>query len=209
MVRKRLTRQESQSRTRERLLEAAARLLARRGFDKASVDEIAAAAGYTKGAFYANFGSKEDLLLALMERHAAAARAERTEVLRSTGDADAALARLKQHVLAHAHEWEWLITGLEFKLTAARTPKLRAGLAAMRRAVIAAATGDAPIAPMIDNPLLRDDPEAFGTLFEVVLEGLALLHTIDDGLSEARLDAALEFFVDRMLSPARPSRRRS
>ena len=57
--------------TRTRLLEAAARVYARRGFNGATLDEVAAEAGFTKGAVYGHFGSKENLLLALMEEHLA------------------------------------------------------------------------------------------------------------------------------------------
>jgi AcrR family transcriptional regulator len=63
----RLTRKESQARTRSRLLEAAGRVFARRGMERATVDEVASEAGYTKGAFYANFKSKEDLFLAMLD----------------------------------------------------------------------------------------------------------------------------------------------
>ncbi len=55
--------------TRGRLLEAAARVYARRGFNGATLEEVAAEAGFTKGAVYGHFGSKENLLLALMEEH--------------------------------------------------------------------------------------------------------------------------------------------
>ena len=57
--------------TRARLLEAAARVYARRGFSGATLDEVAAEAGFTKGAVYGHFGSKENLLLALMDEHLA------------------------------------------------------------------------------------------------------------------------------------------
>jgi AcrR family transcriptional regulator len=62
--------------TRARLLQAAARVYARRGFGGATLDEVAAEAGFTKGAVYAHFGSKENLLLALMEEHLARQVAE-------------------------------------------------------------------------------------------------------------------------------------
>jgi AcrR family transcriptional regulator len=52
---------------RERLLDAAAAVFAERGYRAASVDDIAAAAGVTKGAVYWNFEGKEDLFLALIE----------------------------------------------------------------------------------------------------------------------------------------------
>jgi AcrR family transcriptional regulator len=62
--------------TRERLLQAAARVYARRGFNVATLDEVAGEAGFTKGAVYGHFGSKENLLLALMEEHIARQLAE-------------------------------------------------------------------------------------------------------------------------------------
>src|SRR3954471_10460237 len=52
---------------REALLAAALEVFARRGYGQAGVDEIAAAAGYSKGALYWHFSSKEELLMALVE----------------------------------------------------------------------------------------------------------------------------------------------
>lgn len=62
-----LTRHEKQQQTRGALLQAAAKLFADRGLEGASIDEIAEAAGYTKGAFYANFSSKEELFVVMMD----------------------------------------------------------------------------------------------------------------------------------------------
>ena len=72
----RLTRVQQQAITRERLLAAAARVIDRHGFGGASVDLISAEAGYSKGAVYSNFESKEAVFLELlrlyMERDMAA-----------------------------------------------------------------------------------------------------------------------------------------
>jgi len=57
--------------TRQSLLEAAARVFAERGFHGATLDDVAALAGFTKGAVYSNFKSKDDLFLALLEHHLA------------------------------------------------------------------------------------------------------------------------------------------
>jgi AcrR family transcriptional regulator len=65
-------RQDRRGRTREALLNAAQRLWAERGIRGASLDDIAGAAGLTKGAVYSNFTGKTDLLLALLDRHTAA-----------------------------------------------------------------------------------------------------------------------------------------
>lgn len=62
--------------TRARLLEAAARVYAARGFAGATLDDVAEEAGLTKGAVYGHFGSKDNLLVALMEEWLAAEIAE-------------------------------------------------------------------------------------------------------------------------------------
>jgi AcrR family transcriptional regulator len=69
MPRARLTRQEQQARTRSRLLEAASKVFSCKGMQQSSVDEVAQEAGYTKGAFYANFKSKDELFLAILDEH--------------------------------------------------------------------------------------------------------------------------------------------
>lgn len=63
---KRLTRKEKQAQTRERLLDAAERIFQREGLATASVARITAEAGYTRGAFYSNFESKEQLFVELL-----------------------------------------------------------------------------------------------------------------------------------------------
>jgi len=65
-VKPRLTRSEAKARTRSALLSAAKSVFAREGYGGASLDQIAADAGYTKGAVYTHFDSKEDLFLALL-----------------------------------------------------------------------------------------------------------------------------------------------
>ena len=62
----RLTRAQQQAQTRERLLAAAERVLARHGYGGASIDLVTAEAGYSKGAIYSNFESKEAVFLELL-----------------------------------------------------------------------------------------------------------------------------------------------
>jgi AcrR family transcriptional regulator len=63
---KRLTRKEQQAETRGRLLDAGERVFLRRGLQGSSVEEIAAEAGFTRGAFYSNFKSKGELFVELL-----------------------------------------------------------------------------------------------------------------------------------------------
>src|SRR5262245_44436699 len=64
---RRLTRAEPRAETGARLLEAAAEVFAERGFHGASVEDISERAGYTRGAFYANFDDKDAVFLALVD----------------------------------------------------------------------------------------------------------------------------------------------
>ena len=82
----RLTRKEQQALTRTTLLRSAMTVLASKGLHRASIDDIAADAGFTKGAFYANFKSKEDLFLVLLDEHFAERLAAIEEVTAGDGD---------------------------------------------------------------------------------------------------------------------------
>jgi AcrR family transcriptional regulator len=63
---RRLTRKEKQAETRRRLIDAAEQVFLRRGLEGSSVEEIAAEAGYTRGAFYSNFKGKDELFVELL-----------------------------------------------------------------------------------------------------------------------------------------------
>jgi len=65
----RLSRKEKQAHTRSCLMKSAAKVFTRHGMDRASIDQVAEDAGYTKGAFYANFKNKEELFLAMLDEH--------------------------------------------------------------------------------------------------------------------------------------------
>src|SRR3954468_7996858 len=67
MPRKLMTRAERAARTRRLLMAAASKVCAKHGLERASVDEVAKEAGFTKGAFYSNFRSKEELFLAMLD----------------------------------------------------------------------------------------------------------------------------------------------
>jgi AcrR family transcriptional regulator len=70
-----IVRQRRKAETRSLLLDAGLRVVAERGIELASLDEVAQAAGFTKGAIYRQFPSKGAFLLALFEQYAAVARA--------------------------------------------------------------------------------------------------------------------------------------
>ncbi len=98
MPRGHFDRTERRAQTRARLLDAAAKVYARRGFAGATLDEVAAEAGFTKGAVYGHFGSKENLLIALGEEYTAAQIAEQMALF----DRDRAT---WERPLAGSHHW--------------------------------------------------------------------------------------------------------
>ncbi len=121
--------------TQRRLLKAAYRIFARDGFEAARIDDIATEAGYTRGAFYAHFASKEDLFFALVEDQSLQA----LEVVRAA-IAECATERermktLRDYYIGKLSDRRWAILILEFKLYALRHPGRRAKLAAAYRSV--------------------------------------------------------------------------
>jgi AcrR family transcriptional regulator len=121
---KRLTRAEQQAETRRTLLDAAARVLARRGYRGASVSEIAEEAGYSHGAVYSNFSSKEDLFLSLYEEHMAG---RSREITQATSAIDAPFperlrAAADDYLARVPNERETLLLHLEFAVHAIRNP---------------------------------------------------------------------------------------
>ncbi|WP_167458368.1 TetR/AcrR family transcriptional regulator [Mesorhizobium kowhaii] len=77
----RLTREQSQALTREKLLLSASEVVSRDGYSGATIERIAEEAGYSKGAFYSNFATKEEIFLQLLERHAGGDVVELTSLL--------------------------------------------------------------------------------------------------------------------------------
>jgi AcrR family transcriptional regulator len=131
-----MTRKESQERTREQLVAAAAKVFARRGYHRATVDEIASEAGFTIGALYSNFKTKEDLFLAIADRQAARRVAEISAVGdAATGDAEpgeAAAAQMRSFLEADP---DWPLLFYEFWSLSVRNPELGDELAERRDAI--------------------------------------------------------------------------
>jgi AcrR family transcriptional regulator len=197
----RMTRAESQAATRAALLDAGASVFIERGFAGASVERIAEAAGYTRGAFYSNFGSKEELFAELLQQRVYARYAEMAErqvptTLRAAGEQLAEiqadregrwLFRLWLELLAHSGrdgEFRKIAAGF-WKGNRSRTADL------LRRQYEAA--GEAPPAP----------PEHLATAMIAVDIGLALQHFVDE--REVPLDLYPDLY-ELLFEPLAPGR---
>jgi AcrR family transcriptional regulator len=193
------TRMERSEETRAALLRAASRTICELGMQGASIDRIAAEAGYTKGAFYAHFASKEDLFLVMLDQHFATELARLEAVLTGAGDPVEETRSAAEGFLDHiALDPEWRRLYQEFATHAARHDTFRAELAARHRALReriatlltrwAADLGLTPPVPpadvaamaffMADGFLLDQmiDPELdsalYGKMFEIFIHGL-------------------------------------
>jgi len=136
VTRKRLSREESRLQTRERLLEAAAEVFSREGFEAASVDEVAEEAGFSKGAVYSNFASKEELFLTLLDRHLEAELKNVTSRFTQSSRDEDAEAGLEERSFTTELEKNriWNVLSIEFLLYAMRHPSAQQQLAVRYRA---------------------------------------------------------------------------
>ena len=132
----RLTRAEKKAETRARLLESATAVFADKGMARGSIDDVAEHAGFTKGAFYANFASKEELFLALLDEHFADVleRVDRAisgddDLLDQAREGAASFMRF----IAADPDWERLF--FDFSAHAMRNEGFRAELVDRRRAL--------------------------------------------------------------------------
>ena len=122
----RITRKESQELTRQRLLEAARRQFARDGHSGTSVDRIAAEAGFSKGAFYSNFDSKEAILLEILAGHHADYIEDLRTAIDNASSAEELHAALCRWSEMRNHEPEWADLNIELLFQAKRDPRFRA-----------------------------------------------------------------------------------
>jgi AcrR family transcriptional regulator len=190
------TRKERQADTRISLLRSAARLFTKRGMEGTSVEEIAADAGYTKGAFYANFKSKEELFLTMLDEHFAAEIERMDRALAGSGDpgeeARHAAADFTQYVFADS---EWPTLYFQFAAQAARDEEFREELATRSRAMRAKMaeilrrwSADFTAEP----PLPLDDLAA---MIDFMASGFILERTVDPEIREEMFATMTGVFV--------------
>jgi AcrR family transcriptional regulator len=123
---------------RDRILDAASKVFAAEGFAGATIDAIGQAAGFTKGAVYSNFGSKDELFLALLDREFELRGEQIATALESGDDTTVAAQALSRSVLDSVHDHaDYYVLFVEYWLRAVRDPELRERLIARRRAAAA------------------------------------------------------------------------
>lgn len=121
--------------TRRQLIDAARRIFARDGFELARLEDIAAAAGKTRGAFYANFQDKEDVFFAIFEDYLSRDRKRiRLQLSESQSEYDR-IETLARHLCTVIKDRGRMLLALEFKLYAIRRPMKQKRLASLHAAM--------------------------------------------------------------------------
>ncbi|MEV5433263.1 TetR/AcrR family transcriptional regulator [Streptomyces sp. NPDC052701] len=108
--------------TRARLLQAAFSVFAAKGFGRVPIEEVCEAAGYSRGAFYSNFGSLDELFFALYRERADLIAEQVSRALAADGpepDVPAAVDRVTEVLLL---DRDWLLVKTDFLVHAARDP---------------------------------------------------------------------------------------
>lgn len=171
--------------TRARLIAAAFEVFAEKGFGHVRIEDVCAAAGYTRGAFYSQFETLEELFFLLYDEWAnrtADQVRKAMEGIDPTSDLEATVDRIVSTLLL---EREWLLIKMDFLLYAARTPGL-AQRWEVHRAQLRAAIEERLTAGGITPD------EKVGTLADIarfviaVYDGVSIQLLLDNDLTAAR-----------------------
>lgn len=198
--RQRKTREQAKAETREALIRAAGEVFSLRGFHGASLDEVADHAGYTKGAVYAHFNSKDDLYLAVLENHLRSDNASYWTVALESGAPVASIAEQIEESLPHMVQEtrSWAMLTLEFFLHALRNEEVR-----LRLAELISTAREEYIASLqrrqekLGHPMPLT-PEQLGDALMALENGMSLFALINPATLESRsYTAVLARLLDR------------
>jgi AcrR family transcriptional regulator len=190
--------------TRDLLLSAAEQVFARVGYEKALVEEIAEAAGFSKGALYAHFKSKEELFLALYETKTAGSLAKLLHSLDDASTREGKIDAFRSFYINLSKDKDWALIILEVKLFIRRHPEVRVRLHQI----------DENLGDSIEGVLIRlfgSSARAAGEALGGIFSALVLEADLEpDVLPERKMRAMLGTIFDVLLGlrdQATPSRK--
>ena len=204
MTRKRLSREDSREQTRQRLMDAAQKLIARKGLDAASVENIAAAAGYSRGAFYSNFKGKDDLFIELLRCDHVKATQELEALRTSDLPVDQIQARARDIYSHMFRDNESFMNWTEARMLAARDARFRVKLEALMN------EKRGQIAKFIQyfyervgvDPVISPEKMAMG--FMGLAEGVRLfMMSSPTEMTPSTAESLLSLFVESIMNAAR------
>ncbi|MFM0036443.1 TetR/AcrR family transcriptional regulator [Paraburkholderia strydomiana] len=200
MKRQRLTREQSKDQTRERLLDAAQAIFMKKGFVAASVEDIAAAAGYTRGAFYSNFSSKSELFLELLRRDHEAMQAGLQAIFASAASREEMEARVLRYYSSLHRENKCFLLWVEAKLLAVRDGRFRLRFNAfMHEKVEQLSAYIREFSARVGTPMLME-PEALAIGLMGLCDGVQFFYTVDpQNVPTEMAEAVLAGFFSRVV----------
>ena len=192
-ARKRLTRQESQARTRSLLLEVATTEFLAHGYTGTSLERIAELAGFSKGAVYGNFAGKEELCLAVLQNHFFAMLQKFVGEFAAGGDTiEDRLVVLEQWLETLLSDDDWQVLAVEFAVHARRNPKIMQQVAEQERMMRMAVTSllTQQIQQLGVQPILP--PEQLGIVLVSVVGGIAVQRLMDPTIPTSLISDAVK-----------------
>jgi AcrR family transcriptional regulator len=202
---RRLTRQESQQVTCTKLVDAAERVFVRAGFDAASVEQIAEAAGFSRGAFYSNFQSKDEIFLALLERKRIESENALNAIFREKPEAQARYRAARDWYAGQWRQRNWSVLKTEFNLRALRQRSLAKRLSALWRQEVEAYS--AFLSQYFSDAGLTPDasPRAITLALLAAAQGFGMLALLPSGaVAESTVAQSSTLTFDRLV-PAPPA----
>ncbi|REE19203.1 MULTISPECIES: TetR/AcrR family transcriptional regulator [unclassified Paraburkholderia] len=200
MKRQRLTREQSKDQTRERLLDAAQAIFMKKGFVAASVEDIAAAAGYTRGAFYSNFGSKSELFLELLRRDHEVMQAGLQAIFANAASREEMEERVLRYYSNLHRENKCFLLWAEAKLLAVRDGRFRIRFNAfMHDKLEQLGAYIREFSARVGTPMLMP-PETLAIGLMSLCDGLQFFYTVDpQNVPAERVEAVLAGFFARVV----------
>ncbi|HEX6564894.1 MAG TPA: TetR/AcrR family transcriptional regulator [Chthoniobacterales bacterium] len=132
-IRRRLSREEKRQETKQKLLRSAEQLFNHGGYEKASVDLIAENAGFSKGAFYSNFESKEAIFLELLESSKRRNIEALESLLAQEMSAEELLLAIRNYQAGPDSDFDYAQLAMEFQLQASRDATFAKAYAKLNR----------------------------------------------------------------------------
>jgi len=196
MTRQRLSREQSREQTRDRLLDAANAIFTKKGYANTSVEDIAAAAGYTRGAFYSNFGGKSELFFELLRRESTKINLEFQRILESSTDKTELETQIARYYSGLYRDDMCSMLWIEAKMVAVRDTRFRAKLNAFLNEkqnkiaefieIFSTLTGEPPAAP----------PQEIAIGLLALCEGVSFAHQCDpQRVDDRTAEAVLSWFM--------------
>jgi len=199
-MRKRLTREESREQTTKHLLDAGQKLFAQKGLSATSVEDITAAAGYSRGAFYSNFDTKYDLFIEILRRDHLDTHDRFIALCDDGVTFEQLVTRLRDLYAQQYRNDESFLNWAEARMLAARDPEFRARLhevdAEKRRDINEVV--DYIFRRAGGSPPLPASVMAMG--FVSLIEGVKLtMMAAPDDISSASAEAVMSLFLDTII----------